>query len=48
VSLSIGVGRIEDVGGDLANFDGGVGDEAVGGIVNCAGDTAAAIAEGER
>jgi hypothetical protein len=45
VSLCVGVGGVEEVGGDFADFDGGVGDETVGRIFNGAGNTAAAITE---
>ena len=48
VSLRVGVGGVEEVGADLTDFDGSIGDEAVGRISNGAGYTAAAIAEGER
>ena len=48
VSLCVGMGGVEKVSGDLANFDGGVGDEAIGGVFNRTGDAAAAIAEGEH
>jgi hypothetical protein len=48
VSLRVGMGRVEEVGADLTDFDGSIGDEAVGRISNGAGYAAAAIAEGER